>query len=230
MRLVAYLRVSTEEQEASGLGLEAQRHNIAAYADLYGHTVVDYHMDICSGSTPHTERIGWAAVRTALTFKKADGVVFLRLDRVGRSVSDIAAIVDSLDKSHHFISVKEQFDTNSPAGKMMLHILAAVAQFERDCIRARTVEAMAAKKIRGEQVGRAPIISRAAAELAQQLYYHDETKYTWADVADILAQQGHVNTGDKRPFHPVTIQRAVGRLSSLQKGDIELEAKIGRSK
>lgn len=225
MRLIAYLRVSTEEQADSGLGLEAQRHNTHAWADLYGSTIVATYQDVCSGSVRPEDRPGWQAVLAELASQQAQGVIFLRLDRVGRNVSDIAGIVDTLRKDQHFISVKEQFDTNSPAGKMMLHVLAAVAQFERDTIRARTIEAMAAKKLRGEQIGRTPIIQKEAVAMAETLYYNGTTKPTWQQVADELAGHGFVNPGNNQPYHPVTVMRAVARLTALQNGDLEVAEK-----
>lgn len=225
MRLIAYLRVSTEEQADSGLGLEAQRHNTHAWAQLYGSTIVATHQDVCFGSVRPEDRPGWQAVLAALVAQEAEGIIFLRLDRVGRNVSDIAGIVDTLRKDQHFISVKEQFDTNSPAGKMMLHVLAAVAQFERDTIRARTIEAMAAKKLRGEHIGRTPIISRNAVLMAETLYYNTTSKPTWSEVADELAAHGFVNPGSNQPYHPVTVMRAVARLTQLQHGDLEVAVK-----
>jgi len=225
MRLAAYIRVSTEEQQDSGLGLEAQRHATTTWASLYGHTIVDTFQDVCSGGVKPEDRPGWIALLACLHLNQADGVIFLRLDRVGRNVSDIASIVDSIRKEQHFISVKEQFDTNSPAGKLMLHVLAAVAQFERDTIRARTVEALAAKKLRGEQVGRTPIIPAAAVQMAEQLYYYNATKLTWAQVAEELAAHGFVNPGNSSPYHPVTVMRAVARLGALQHGDLAVAEK-----
>lgn len=220
MRLIAYLRVSTEEQADSGLGLEAQQQACRQYCELYGHQLVATAQDVCSGSIEPTERPGWSlGVEAELKAGVADGVIFLRLDRLGRTVSGVTQVFDRLEKRHAVISVKEQFDTNSPMGRFMLHIMAAFAQFERDVIRARTVEAMAAKKLRGEQVGRVAIIPHEAVLLAEQLYYSDSSRPTWREVAALLAEAGYTNN-DKKPFHDVTVMRAVGRYSEILRGDV----------
>jgi site-specific DNA recombinase len=152
MRIVGYLRVSTGEQAASGLGLEAQRARIEAYATLYGHTVVDWQTD-AGASAKSLDRPGLSAALALLDSGAADGVCVAKLDRLTRSVRDLGELLDGPFHSAALVSVAEQIDTATAAGRMVLNILASVAQWEREAIGERTSAALQAKRARGERVG-----------------------------------------------------------------------------
>src|SRR4051794_19388460 len=88
-RLVAYTRVSTDEQAQGGVSLEAQRAQISAYASLYGLNCVEFKCDVASGALRPEKRPGLAAALTLISSGAADGVVVVKLDRLSRSTSDI---------------------------------------------------------------------------------------------------------------------------------------------
>jgi DNA invertase Pin-like site-specific DNA recombinase len=89
------------------------------------------------------------------SLNQGDILVVVRLDRLGRSAAHLALTVESLAKRGvGFRSLHEAIDTTTAAGRLILGIFGALAQFERDLIRERTVAALAAKKRRGEVLGR----------------------------------------------------------------------------
>jgi site-specific DNA recombinase len=156
MTVHAYIRVSTAGQVESGLGLAAQRDRIQAYCrSRWPEKSIAYHEDHCSADAPYN-RPAFSHLQDLL--EKIDHLVVLRLDRLARNTIDLLTIVRSLDVHHVTLhSVCEAIDTQGPAGKLFLAVLAACGQFERDLIRQRTREALAAKRAKGGRVGRAPL-------------------------------------------------------------------------
>ena len=152
MRVVGYLRVSTGEQAESGLGLEAQRARIEAYAALYEHAVVRWCVD-AGASAKTLDRAGLRDALSSLSSGEADGVCVAKLDRLTRSVRDLGELLDGPFRASALVSVGEQIDTATAAGRMVLNILASVAQWEREAIGERTSAALSSKRARGERVG-----------------------------------------------------------------------------
>jgi DNA invertase Pin-like site-specific DNA recombinase len=92
VRIVAYLRASTEEQHRSGLGLDAQRATIESTCEQRGWQLVSCEQDIASGGT--RDRAGLMRALEAIDAGTADAVVVSRLDRLGRSVAHVAVPAD----------------------------------------------------------------------------------------------------------------------------------------
>lgn len=145
---IGYARVSTEEQN-----LDMQLHALEAI----GCEQIFEDRGI-SGAV--SERPGLESALT--TLRKGDVLVVWRLDRLGRSLHHLIEIVTSLkDQGIGFLSVQEQINTTSSGGRFYLHILAALAEFEREMIRERTKAGMAAAKRRGVKLGRPQKLSEA---------------------------------------------------------------------
>lgn len=165
MRLIGYSRVSTGEQAASGLGLAAQERSIRAWCALYHHELAAFVTDAgCSGAT--LDRPALQGALAALQRNEADGLVVFKLDRLTRSVRDLDALVTG-----HFgrarnpaalVSVSEAIDTSTAVGRMILTILATVAQWERETIAERTSAAMQVLRARRKLVGSVPYGSTLA--------------------------------------------------------------------
>ena len=104
------------------------------------------------------------------TLREGDTVVVWKLDRLARSLRDLLGILDRIkDAGAGFRSLTEAIDTTTPAGKLALHMLGAVAQFERDIIRERTIAGVEVAKAAGVRLGRAPALDAlATARLARQ--------------------------------------------------------------
>src|SRR5450755_2394469 len=139
---VAYYRVSTDRQGASGLGLDAQRTAVARHLNGQGQLIGEY-AEIESGRR-HTNRPQLLAALAECRKRRAV-LVIARLDRLARNVAFIANLMNS---DVEFVAVDMPH-----ANRLTIHILAAVAEYERDLISQRTKAAMAAAKARGIKLG-----------------------------------------------------------------------------
>ena len=141
-KFIAYFRVSTDRQGKSGLGLEAQREAVLNYLNGGSWTMVAEFTEVESGK--HADRPQLAAALAACKKQKAK-LVIAKLDRLSRNLAFIATLMDS---GVEFVAAD-----NPHANKLTIHILAAVAQHEREMIAQRTREALAAAKARGVKLG-----------------------------------------------------------------------------
>lgn len=157
-KFVAYFRVSTDRQGKSGLGLEAQRKSVLDYLDGGRWTLIAEFTAIESGKRndrPELERA------LAACKKQKAKLVIAKLDRLSRNLAFIATLMDS---GVEFIAVD-----NPHANKLTVHILAAVAQHEREIISARTSAALQAAKARGKRLGNPKLAqARRHAEVAKK--------------------------------------------------------------
>ncbi len=153
-RTVAYLRVSTDKQADKGVSLDAQRAKVDAYAALYDLELVDVVVD-AGASAKTLDREGLARALGMLRTGKADALLVVKLDRLTRSVRDLGELVDTYFASGKaaLLSVSEQIDTRSAAGRLVLNVLASVGQWEREAIGERTAAAMAHKAAQGDYCG-----------------------------------------------------------------------------
>lgn len=156
-RTVAYVRVSTDKQADKGVSLDAQRAKVEAYAALYDLDLVEIIVD-AGVSAKTLDRPGLAKALGMLRAGKAEALLVVKLDRLTRSVCDLGELVE-----RHFapgkaalLSVGEQIDTRSAAGRLVLNVLASVSQWEREAIGERTAAAMAHKAACGEYTGGVP--------------------------------------------------------------------------
>ena len=145
LRLVGYARVSTEDQATTGVSLAAQEVRLKAHAKAHGYRLLRIETDEgVSGKVPPSRRPGLRRALDAVKDKKADGIAFLKLDRLSRSVRDILSLADDAQRrGSHIVSVHEHIDTSSAAGRFTLGVLALLAQMEREQVGERTVMGMA---------------------------------------------------------------------------------------
>jgi DNA invertase Pin-like site-specific DNA recombinase len=156
VRAIGYLRVSTEEQAASGLGLEAQEKRVRGYAELYELELVDVIVD-AGVSAKTLERPGLARALERLDQGEAQVLLVAKLDRLTRSVVDLGELFERFGPDGaELVSVAENVDTRSAAGRLVLNVLVSVAQWEREAIAERTRAALEAKRARGERAGAIP--------------------------------------------------------------------------
>ena len=139
-KYVAYLRVSTQRQGVSGLGLEAQREIIQNY--LHHTKPIAEFIEVESGRRNNRPKLA-----EALEICKKEGchLIVAKLDRLSRSVSFLSQLLES--------DIEIVFCDFPQANKMMLHIVSAIAQYEAELIATRTRQALAAKKSRGHKLG-----------------------------------------------------------------------------
>jgi DNA invertase Pin-like site-specific DNA recombinase len=141
-RFVAYYRVSTDRQGRSGLGLEAQQKAVMDYLNGGAWELVGAFTEVESGK--HSDRPELAKAVAACRKQRAR-LVIAKLDRLSRNLAFIATLMES---GVEFVAVD-----NPTANKLTVHILAAVAQHEREMISDRTKAALAAAKARGRKLG-----------------------------------------------------------------------------
>ena len=159
MRVLAYVRVSSEEQADSRAGLEAQRAAVQRECERRGWQVVEVIED-AGFSAKDLKRPGVRAALDQLARKQADGLVVAKLDRLSRSMLDFTAVMAKAQKEGWaLVALDCAVDTTTPAGEAMAHVLATFAQFERRLIGQRTREALAVKKKQGVRLGRPQSIS-----------------------------------------------------------------------
>jgi DNA invertase Pin-like site-specific DNA recombinase len=114
--------------------------------------------------------------------RPGDTLVVWKLDRLGRSLGHLLETVTTLaERGVGFRSLQEQLDTTTPGGKLVFHVFAALAEFERDLVRERTVAGLAAARARGRRGGRLPVMTADKVRAARELYA--SRHYTVAAIA-----------------------------------------------
>lgn len=154
-RAIAYLRVSTDKQADEGVSLDAQRAKVEQYAALYDLDLVGVEVD-AGVSAKTLDRPALGRALAMLRSRKADALLVVKLDRLTRSVRDLGDLLDGYfgpGKPAALLSVVDQIDTRTAAGRMVLNILTSVAQWEREAIGERTATAMQHKQACGEYTG-----------------------------------------------------------------------------
>jgi len=153
MRAIGYVRVSTDKQAETGVSLDAQAEKIRAMAVVHGAELVEIIVD-GGESAKSSQRPGMQRLLALVEAKKVDGVIVAKLDRLTRSVKDLCSLLELFEKRNvALISVAESLDTGSAAGRLVITIMAAVSQWEREAVAERTRDAMGHKKRNGERVG-----------------------------------------------------------------------------
>jgi DNA invertase Pin-like site-specific DNA recombinase len=167
---IGYARVSTIEQ------------NVAPQIDQLKDAGCErIFRDKASGAK--TERPG---LQEALDFlREGDMLVVWRLDRLGRSLKHLLETVGKLEeRGIGFRSLQESIDTTTSGGRLIFHIFGALAEFERNLIRERTMAGLSAARARGRVGGRPRKLDAKKTELAYQLY--DEKKYAVKEICQML--------------------------------------------
>ena len=149
LRFVAYLRVSTDKQGRSGLGLEAQRAAVAAHVDGTRGQIVSEFVEVESGR--RKDRPQLAAALDACRALRAI-LVIAKLDRLARNVAFVSNLMES---GVEFVAADMP-----TVNRLTIHILAAVAEEEARMISARTKAALAAAKARGVRLGNPQLLAR----------------------------------------------------------------------
>jgi len=148
MRVAIYARVSTLDQEP-----ENQLHELRRYTADRGWTAQEYVDRGVSGTKDRRLALD-ALVRDARR-RRFDVLVCWRLDRLGRNLRHLVTLIDEMHAlGIAFVSLGEGIDCTTPAGKLQLHILAALAEFERERIRERVLAGLARARAQGRRLGR----------------------------------------------------------------------------
>ncbi len=206
-RAIGYVRVSTDEQAGSGLGLDAQRATITAECDRRGWTVVEIIED-AGFSAKSLGRPGIVRALAMLAAGEAGVLVVAKLDRATRSVMDAADLLArSQREGWAFTALDIGLDPTTPTGELVATIMAAVAQWERRAIGVRTREALAAKRAQGVRLGRPASLP---AETVARIVAAHAAGGGWSEIARQLNAEGVQTAHGGVKWHPSTV-RAVAR-------------------
>jgi DNA invertase Pin-like site-specific DNA recombinase len=209
-KYISYLRVSTQRQGQSGLGIEAQREAVRNYLQTAGGELIEENIEVESGSVRNRPVLVQSIARC-----RAERAVLLvaKLDRLARNVAFVSALMET---GVEFRAVDAPF-----ANKLFVHILAAFAEHERTMISERTKAALAAAKARGVRLGAnghrlAEAHKAAAVEFALALRQPlIEAMHAGAgtlqQIADELNHRGHP-TREGSVWSPAAVQRLLRRL------------------
>lgn len=221
MKLVGYTRVSTIDQ-ADNTSLGDQRTKILSYGVAMGHEVVECFSEVGSGKSAGNRPEFQAAI-AMLTSGEADGLIVAKLDRLGRNVRDILEFVDEviapLGKS--LIILDLQIDTSTPAGRMVLTMMGAMAEMERRIIRERVERGRQAKADRGGYAFGAPPIGQKAVdgelvpdeaeqETIALIHRHRKSGKSPQKIADYLNAQ-NIPTKRGGTWHHSTVRKVLAR-------------------
>lgn len=168
--LLGYARVSTTDQDAA---LQIDALNAAGCFRVF--------VDTASGalaSRPELEKL-------LDQLRPGDTLVVWRLDRLGRSIRHLIDQLQALaDRGVGFRSLQETIDTTSSGGRLVFHVFAALAEFERDLIRERTQAGLTAARARGRAGGRPSSLSADQARQARRMY--EQQELTVAQIGEVL--------------------------------------------
>lgn len=209
--IIAYVRVSTEEQARDGISLDAQREKAAAWRDLLapGAALQVFADEGISGASMK-HRPG---LEQALAAAQGPGVVLLvySLSRLSRSTRDTLAIAERLERQEsELVSLSERIDTTTAAGKMVFRMLAVLAEFERDQISERTSAAMQELKRQGKRYSRFEDYPARVAERCAELR---DRGMSYRRICQRLAKEGY-KTSQGGDWQPAVVRRLARRAGS----------------
>ncbi|WP_303312708.1 recombinase family protein [Hymenobacter sp. BT730] len=218
-RYVPYYRVSTQKQGQSGLGLEAQRAAVHAFAPLPGQLLPEF-VEVESGKRNQRPQLA-AAIEAARRLGAT--LLIAKLDRLSRNAGFIFALRDS---GVSFVCC-DMPDANT----LTVGLFAVIAQHERETISKRTKEALAAKKARGATLGTPANLTMEAIVKSRQVRQDNAREHQAnrqaARLAGLLAGQGHTlqqiarelneagyRTRRGQAFFPMSVQRLLQRVAA----------------
>ncbi len=209
-RAIGYLRVSTEEQAATGNGLAAQRSTVLAEADRRGWPVEVVADEGASGKNVNPQL---RACLAQLEAGQADALIVAKMDRLARSVLHAADIMDAArSQGWDLIVCDLGVDLSTPQGKAMANMLATFAELERDLISIRTKEGLAAAKAKGKRIG-APRLASAA--LVHRVITDRNAGMSFGAIARCLTNEGVLSPQGRPQWQPSTVRRMYNAAESV---------------
>jgi DNA invertase Pin-like site-specific DNA recombinase len=200
-RVAIYARVSTSDQT-----IATQLETLRSFAVSRGWSAVEYADHGVSGAKERRPALD--QMICAARARKIDVVLCTKLDRLARSTHHLVTLGRELEVlGVDLVVMDQQIDTTTPAGRLLFHMLAAIAEFERDLIRDRVVAGLRRAKAQGRRLGR-PRVHRIDTEQAQQLLASGISLRAAARQLDV---------------HPMVLSRAVtnpGRNAALKAAPI----------
>jgi DNA invertase Pin-like site-specific DNA recombinase len=234
-RVVGYIRVSTDMQATEGVSLEAQREKIRAYCTALDLTLVDI-LEDQGLSAKSLERPALKSALGLLRSGQADILLVTKLDRLTRSVKDLGQLVDSyfLPGRYSLLSISDSIDTRTASGRLVLNVLASVAQWEREAISERTSEALRHLIAQGVYVGTPPfgmvrtnqtdehgrrivVVDAERRQVVERMVAMDKAGKPLRDIAEALNAEG-IPSPRGGAWHPTVVRGILRREAGLPAG------------
>jgi DNA invertase Pin-like site-specific DNA recombinase len=227
VELIAYYRVSTQRQGQSGLGLEAQQAKVEAMAAERGATVVAEFVEVESGRKNARPKLAQALAEAR---QRGAVIAIAKLDRLARDAEFVLRLsreAQSNGMGGFLFCDMPDIDATSSAGRFMLTMLAAAAEFEARRISERTKDALAAAKARGVELGaqlpkqaaanseRAQLAQREAERLRPVILPLRQQGMSLAAIAEALTASGVATTGGGKRWAAMSVKRVLERLEAV---------------
>jgi len=203
VRALGYIRVSTDEQVGSGLGLDAQRRTLRAEAKRRG-----WRLELVVEEGRSARDLNRPALQAALERlerRQADVLVVAKLDRLSRSVADFGGLLDRAGKrGWSVVCIDLGVDTTTPVGEFTANVVASASQYERRLIGQRTRDALAEKRAQGVVLGRPAVLP---VDVVRRIVLARQAGHSYAVIAAGL-QTDSVPTPRGGPWSRASVQSA----------------------
>lgn len=209
---VTYIRVSTEEQTVSGLGLADQTAKVRGEVERKGWTLVAEFADEGVSAKTIAKRPGLLAALEAVETGQAQNLVVMKLDRISRSVHDFSGLLDRSKRNGWNLRMMDpDVDTSTASGEVTANIIASFAQFERRLIGERTSAALQAKLAQGAVLGRP---DRHPPEVRESILAMRAEGMTYSAVANELNTNKVPTSQGGVRWYPATVRKVERRKSA----------------
>lgn len=208
MRLAGYIRVSTTDQALDGYGLAAQEAAIRSACETRGWALAGLFSD--EGKSGKTlEREALSRALSTISSGDAHGLVVAKLDRLSRSVADVARLLEWFAAADAaLIAIDVGVDTSTPGGRLIAGIFATIAEWERHTIGDRTKAGLAAARAAGHPISRSAVTDNS--KLHRRIQRMRSRGMTLQAIADRLNAENVPTLRGGATWRPSAIQRAVG--------------------
>jgi DNA invertase Pin-like site-specific DNA recombinase len=207
--MFAYARVSTEEQVEKRNGLEAQRAAIDAEAVRRGWDIEHFADEGASGKYIN---VSLREVLQLLASGQGDGLVVAKMDRLARSIVNAADIMERANQQGWSLVVIDLgVDLTTASGRLIAQVMSSFAEYERAQISERTKAALAAKKRRGERLGRPRV---AQAGVVRRIVMDHNAGQTYERIARALSAEGILSPLGKPSWQASTVRRIYASATS----------------
>jgi DNA invertase Pin-like site-specific DNA recombinase len=202
-KVIGYLRVSTEEQGISGLGLADQRSVIEGESVRRNWTDIEFVSDE-GFSAKNLSRPAVSGALEMMSKGEASVLVVSKLDRLSRSLLDFATLMDRAKREGWQLVVLDlAIDTSTPSGSLMANVMASFAEYERQLIAARTSAALQQLKLQGVRLGRPRTMP---VEVTERIVSARAAGLTMQAIADSLNLDGVPTARSGAKWHPSTVK------------------------
>lgn len=201
---LGYIRASTARQVDEGASLQTQERLIRQAARTRGWRI-EIVTEQARSAGSLRGRPALLAALERLDHGEAHALLALRLDRISRSVRDLADMLDrARTQGWSLVTVEADVDTSTPSGEFLWNVLGSAAQFERRLIAARTKEGLAQRRLEGVRLGRPPVLPLDTVRLITELRSQG---WSYAKVAAHLNDEGVATAHGGRSWYPATVRR-----------------------